>query len=278
MRARIISLGDIATLNIMKTIGAFTTLIASKKQSSNPAEVGKEIGGVLQTRLNLINEFKLGKIKESDFDEQMISALEQATGIKLTVDEFNAAWNAMLPDFAQFASLLNEAIDFNNLTGQKIIFISFTNPKDIRHLVEQFKANSIVCKLDGELLTEIAGIRLLTTYATQKSKAELIETALKEFRSNPAEQGTLAASMSAVFNIDQYRPLESQDIKYVRGVNDIKDLVLKEDLDKTIQEVEKQASSLSIETIIWKKFEKQSLTDVLSSTTIASKTLSASML
>lgn len=111
----------------MKAIGAFTTLIASKKSSSNPAEVGKAIGGVLQANMSLINDLKLGKIIESDFNEKMISALEKATEVKLNNDEFDSAWSAMHPSFSQFEALLNEAIAFNNQPGQKIIFISFTN-------------------------------------------------------------------------------------------------------------------------------------------------------
>ena len=273
---RIVNLGDIVTPNIMRAIGTFTTLIASKKSSSNPAEVGRTIGGVLQANMKLINDFKLGTIIESAFNEEMLSALEKATGVKLNTDEFDSAWNTMNPVFAQFQALLNEAIAFNSQSGQKIIFISFTNPKDIRHLIGQLIINSISYKTDGMQLTEIAGIKLLTTYAAQKSKAELIVSAIKELRSNPAAQGTLAASMGTV--LDQYRQPVSQDIKYVRGVNDIHDPVLKEDLDKTNNEVEKQATLLSIETLIWKKFEKQSLSDVLNSSSTTSKTLSPCML
>lgn len=278
MRARIISLGEIVSPNIMKAIGAFTTVIAAKKSPSNPADIGRTIGGVLQSKMSLINNFKLGNIGEKDFDSQMISALEQAAGVKLTVNEFNSAWNAMHPDYSQFSALLNEAIEFNSKPEQKIIFISFTNPKDIRHLIEQLKINGIVYKTEDEQLTEIAGIKLLTTYASHKSKAELIDVANKEFRSNPAMQGTLASSMGAVFNIDKHRSIGSQDVKYIRSVNDIKDPILKEDTDKTNQEVEQQANSLSIETIIWKKFEKLSLSEVLHSSQIPSRVVPTSML
>jgi hypothetical protein len=278
MRARIINLGDIVTPNIMKTPGALTTLFASKNPSSNPADIGKAIVGVMHENMNLIKDFKLGKIPESEFNERMISALEKANDAKLSIDEFNTAWNAMHPTFNQYEALLNEAIAYNNQPGQQIIFISFTNPKDIRYLTEQLKINGIPHKTDGEQLTEIAGIRLLTTYAAQKEKAELIVTAIKELRSNQIARGTLAASMNSMFNNNNDEPRELPDIKYIRAVNDIKDPVLKEDLDKTTQEVEKQASSLAIETIIWKKFEKQMLSEVLKNSHIASRIISASML
>jgi hypothetical protein len=61
-QVRIISLGEVVTPDIMKTIQAFTALIAGKKQSSNPLEVGKSIGLVLQQNMKLINDFKLGKL------------------------------------------------------------------------------------------------------------------------------------------------------------------------------------------------------------------------
>lgn len=278
MRVRIINLGEIVTLNIMKTIGAFITVIASKNPTSNPADIGQAIGSVLQANMSLINDFKLGIIDENDFNEKMISALEKATEVKLSIAEFDSAWSAMHPSFTQFEALLNEVIAFNTQPRQKVILISFTNTKDIRYLIDELLSHGIACKTDGDQLTEIAGIKLLTTYAAQKSKAELIEIAINELRLNPVAQGTFASSMGALFSVDQYKPLESHDIKYIRAVNDIKDPVLKDDLDKTIQEVEKQATSLAIEIIIWKKFEKQSLSDVLNSTPNTSRMLPASML
>lgn len=78
MRTRIINLGDIVTPNIMKTPGALTTLFASKKPSSNPADIGKAIVAVMHGNMNLIKDFKLGTITESEFNERMISALEKA--------------------------------------------------------------------------------------------------------------------------------------------------------------------------------------------------------
>lgn len=184
----------------------------------------------------------------------------------------------MHPTFDQYEALLNEAIAFNNQAGQHIIFISFTNPKDIRYLTEQLKINGIPHKTDGEQLTEIAGIKLLTTYAAQQEKAELIVTAVKELRLKPIARGTLAASMSAVFNRNNDELRELPDIKYIRAVNDIKDPVLKDNLDKTNREVEQQASSLAIETIIWKKFEKQTFSEALNNSHIATRIISASML
>ena len=88
-KVRIISLGEIVTLDIMKTLHAFTALIAEKIQSNNLGEIGKKIGGVLQQKVNLINEFKLGKVSEVEFTSQMIVVLEESTGAKITVEEFD---------------------------------------------------------------------------------------------------------------------------------------------------------------------------------------------
>lgn len=278
MRSRIISLGEIVSPDLMKAINKFTSLIATKKSSTNFQEIGRAIGGVLGSKMNLINDLKLGKISESDFDSQMISALEQATEVKLSTDEFNTAWSALCPVYSQFSLLLNEVIDFNNKPGHKVIFISYTNPKDIRHLIEQLKINNVAYKTKDDELIEIAGIKLLTTYGSRKTKAELIDVANQQMRSDIVVQSPLASSMAAVFNHDQNGLNQSPDIKYIRGVNDVKDPILKEDLDKTNEDVERQANMFSIETIIWKKFENQSLSDVLNSSQIPSRTVPGSML
>ena len=106
-QVRIISLGEIVTPNIMKTLQAFTLLIAQKK-SADSKQIGLIIGNVLKQNLDRIDQFKLGSLNESKFTEQMIEELEKATGIKLTTGEFNLAWNAMNPKYNQFKDLLNQ--------------------------------------------------------------------------------------------------------------------------------------------------------------------------
>src|SRR3990167_1090980 len=176
---KIISLGEIVTPDIMKTIQAFTNLIVSKKQASNPLEIAKSIGIVLQQSMKLIDDFKRGTLNETDFTEKMIASLKNATDIELTTDEFDQAWSAMCPKLEQFEPLLKQAIEYNS-PNQQIIFISFTNPKDIRHLAGELAKSNISYKIENDQLVEIGGIQLFTTYHSKQTKAELIETTIKK--------------------------------------------------------------------------------------------------
>lgn len=263
MRVRIISLGEIVTPNINKTILGLAHLIHTKSPTSEIADITKQLGGVLQTRMNLLNDFKLGRVEENDFDQQMLSAIEQSTGVKLSTDEFNQCWSAMCPEYAQFSALLDEAVEFNKMQGQKLIFISFTNPKDIRHLRDQLDKNNISYRVDGEQLTELNSIKLVTTYASRLSKAELIDQVYKEAR---AEQST---GINLGYFMPAQKSTESVDVKYIRGVNNINDPILKADLEQTNQQVEMKAASLAMETIIWEKYAKMSLSDALNSKSAA---------
>jgi hypothetical protein len=273
-QVKIISLGEVVTPDVMKTIQAFTALIAGKKQSANPLEIGKSIGRVLQQNMKLLNDFKIGKLNEKDFTEQMIDVLEKATEVKPTLQEFDHAWNAMNPKFEQFETLLKQAVEYNSQPQQQVVFISYTNPIDTKNLIELESKKQSYRVVDDQLV-EICGIQLHTTYATQQTKAELIETTIKRLNTKAPTQSPLASSMSNVVGLEQTN--EPVDVKYIRGVNDIKEPILKDDLDKTNQAVEEKAEGFFVDTILWMKKE-QSLSDVLRDQQVASKLISAAKL
>jgi hypothetical protein len=83
--------------------------------------------------------------------------------------------------------------------------------------------------------------------------------------------------MSTVLSQEQAKESEPLDIKYIRCVNDVKDPILKEDLDKTNQEVEKKAEGFFVDTILWMKRE-QTLSDVLRGHQVASRMITATKL
>lgn len=266
---RIISLGEIVTLDIMKTLIAFTELIVKKIESNNPEEIGNKIGAILQEKVNFINEFKMGKFTESEFTNQMILTFKDVTGAQITVEEFDNAWSKKDSSFKQFSAALNQAIDYNNKTNQEIIFISFTNPKDIRNLANELKINDKKFTYDGNTITNIEGIPLYTTYSAQQSKAELIVNTIKELNNK--------SPINNLSFISEQSNMPSPNIKYIRGVNNINDPILKEDLDKTNQEIEKKTDQYFVDTIIWMKSE-QSLSGVLANTEMTSRLISASKL
>jgi hypothetical protein len=262
MKTRIISLGEIITPNIMKTIHAFTALIVNHKPDSNPAQVGAQVGGVLQTQKTLIDDLKHGAILEAQCVEQIISALEKATEVKLSLEEFYDAWNAMCPHFKEFEQFLRDAIEFNRKKNHSAAFISATNPIDIRFIVKQLAENKVAYQYENDQLLEIEGIPLFTTYSLQMPKAALIEHIVKLHLSKAGGRSALASSMDDVFK----STTTASDIKYIRGVNKIDDPVLsviKTELDQTNQDIEQKAASLQVEVVIWKKWEKQSLLEAL---------------
>jgi glycerophosphoryl diester phosphodiesterase len=275
-QVRIISLGEIVVIDIIKTIQAFTGLIAKKKQAANPVEIGKVMGLFLQQNMKSINDFKLGSLNEIDFTQQMIDSLKKATDVELTVSEFDQAWNAMNPKLEQFEPLLKQTIEYNNLPKQQVIFISFTNPKDIKHLKSELEKSNIGYKIDNDQLVELGGIQLYTTYSSKKTKAELIETTIKKLNTKSSTKSSLANSMSNVLSLEQVKETELE-IKYIRSVNSINDPILKDDLDKTNHEVEIKAAGFFVDTILWMKNEK-TLSDVLRDPQKASNQISVAKL
>lgn len=266
---KILSLGEIVTPDIRKTIQAFTDLIAKKKQAPNLADIGRSIGIVLQQNIKLIDDFKR-ILNEADFTKKMIDSLKNATDIELTINEFDQAWNAMSPKLEQFETLLKQAIEYNNLPKQQVIFISFTNPKDIRHLVNELQKSNIEYKIEKDQLVEIGGIQLFTTYGSKQTKAELIETTIKKLNTKSPTQSALANSMSNLLSFEHAKEAESIDIKYIRCVNGINDPILKDCLDKTNEEVEKNAAGFFVDTILWKK-DEATLSEVLCNSQVESK-------
>jgi hypothetical protein len=82
--------------------------------------------------------------------------------------------------------------------------------------------------------------------------------------------------LSFISNLEQSK-IPSPNIKYIRGVNKIDDPILKDELEKTNQEIEKKTDQYLIDTIIWMKSE-QSLFDILNNTEMTSRFISASKL
>lgn len=190
----IISLGTLIKQNLQDALAAFAALIAEKKPSEDLSGVHATIGMVLHKSMNRINQMKLGEIDENEFTEDMINELETATGIKLTAEEFDSAWNAMNPTFADFADLLDQAVEYNRQPDQQIIFISFTNPKDMKHLTKELEANLCPYRELDEQLFEIGGISLYTTYSHKKTGPDLFQSIIADLKDVPSLPTALLAN------------------------------------------------------------------------------------
>jgi hypothetical protein len=235
---RLLSLGEVVTQNQMKTLRAFSKLI----NPENPHESMKKIGEILQDpaiKLTL-DQFKLGFKTEDEFTDEMIGKITEQTGKILTRDEFDAAWNAMNPLFSEFQSRLVEVVSQQS-AEQKIIFVSYTNPKDMRHLTKELDKHGISYTRDcitGEI-NSVAGVSLHLSYTNKKSKAELISAVIT------GEMTARTPSEGYSFFGTPSTPI---DIKYVLGSSS--------DTDPLLRALTEEAPEIGIETLLWNKTDQ----------------------
>lgn len=253
---RILSLGEIVTQNQMKTLEELALLI----NPEHPDYVKNALGIILQngdTQIQL-DKFKQGLITEQTFNSVMISKIKAEANKELTEKEFNKAWNAMNPKYAEFSTSLTEVIQANN-QDQKIVFISYTNPKDINQLINELQENKVAYTINETTgyLDSIGGIPLYLTYSEKKSKANLIQQVITELKQPKINSFSIFSNSNSNSN--------SLDIKYIRGLQGISDPILKTLNDPIITEVESATQLQKIDTILWNKKDKQSFQDAINS-------------
>lgn len=260
-RVRILSLGEIVTQNQMKMMMEFARLI----NSADPQAAMIKLREILQDTetQNSLDQFRLGFKREEEVIIEMISKIRVSTGVQLTIDEFNKAWNAMNPTYPEFASVLSEVVREHH-GDHKIVFVSYTNPKDIRHLKTELDSNSVPYTRDegnGEI-NSICGIPLYLTYLTQKSKADLI---LQVMHQQTAPR-LFANRDNSFFEQIPVSPSEAPDIKYIQCIRGTVDPVYKMLTDKSIADVKNTTSSAGVETIFWNRQDKQPFNEVIRDT------------
>jgi hypothetical protein len=185
----ILSLGEILTPDISKAITALAKLIA-EKNSGKYAEVLKKVESLIQTNNQLIQNLKLGQLDEKEFDKLFIDAIKVETDAELTVDEFNQAWNKMIPEvkdaYPMIEQLQKAVADKHN-----IILVSETNPKDLRVLTERF-GRWISFSDDKTRVEKIFLVPLYLSHILKLSKPDLVKKAMADLL--PANQQTLFAN------------------------------------------------------------------------------------
>lgn len=200
----------------------------------------------VKTNFGAIEKFKQGLLSEDEFNKTFIEAIWTQSGIKITVNEFDSVWDAMNPPFTDFKQALDTALAFHNQEHQQLILISYTNPKDIRHLVNQLQMNNIPHEIDKNgNLSEISGIQLHTTYANKNTKSDLIKNVIIALRQSESQGNK--------FFSDANLPSPLDDIKYIHGVNDIEFETLRKDFDDTTSSVQVIAEKFRVDSILWNK-------------------------
>ena len=253
MGIRILSLGEIITQNQKKTLDAFARLINPVK----PESVMRDLAGLLMSpeTLEALDLFKRGIKREDEFTAFMIAKIKATFGVELTLDNFYGAWNEMNPKFAEFRERLEDVLRTQEM--QHIVFVSYTNPIDMRHLITELRANGVPCTLDtvsGEL-NRIDTIPLYTTYSEKKSKAELIVDRVQHF--SPKAMDTTTPSFFPP------APVSPADIKYVRGINGPTDPLVTALSECSNTEVAAVNAALGVPTLFWNKAAGQTFHDAI---------------
>lgn len=246
-KVRIISLGEIMPINLKNGIVALAKIIAEK--TGMPIEsIMPRVAKVAQAKAQMeaIDHFKQGLLTEVDFDDHMVKAYcdEFQPELKdkaFTTEDFNQAWGTMNPEFGVYAGALASAIQFNETKGCQLIFISYTNPKDMRHLQKTLDDNSFPYQLDSQgQLCEIRGIALYTSYVNNCTKPDLITKAVKKVMTDGP--GLFAGNNAEI------------DIKYIHGVNGIQGMeAISKEFDVTNAAVQETAAGLHVDSILWNK-------------------------
>jgi hypothetical protein len=258
VRVRILSLGEIVTQNQMKMMMELARLI----NSADPTAAMSQLKDILQNTetQHSLDQFRLGFKREEEIIIEMISKIRESTGKQLSIDEFNMAWNAMNPTFSEFASVLSEIVREHH-DDHKMVFVSYTNPKDMRHLTTELDSNSVPYtrdKASGEI-NSICGIPLYLTYLAKKSKADLILQVI--------HQQTASRSFSnrgdSFFEQEPASPSEAPDIKYIRCIRSTDDPIYRLLSDKSTAEVNNTTVSAGVKTILWNKQDKQPFSKVI---------------
>ena len=282
-QVRIISLGEIVTPNMAKGVEAIAKhILRHQKLLSGTGEskgidipldevkAMMQIVGKVAYRLNPeIERFKMGDLTEDRFDELFISELKKETGVELTPIEFNEDWNEMNPLFAVYANLLAEAIAYNKQLNQKMVFVSYSNPKDIRNLIKQLKEKGVPYQVDkDDNLIEIAGIEVHLSYVKRQPKSGLIAGVVSGLK-EPRKLSSLA-TLSVLGSATKMESKEA-DIKYIYGTNKIKDefAAQKAAFEKDSQAAKEAAENLRVETILWDK-QQTSFKDILTNRSVFS--------
>jgi hypothetical protein len=144
--------------------------------------------------------------------------------------------------------------------GQHIVLVSYTNPKDMKHLVAELRANHVPCTLDpisGEL-KKIGEQPLFTTYSAKKTKEQLILEIIQGYAPKPVDP-----SIPSFFP-----PAPRPDIKYVRGIRGSTDPLVKALSEKSDTSVAATIASLGIETLFWNREVDQPFNDAITSTEV----------
>lgn len=253
-KIRIMSLGDIIKPDISKTMRSFCELITKKNPTLTASESSRAVATVTQENKDKIEDFKTGKRAEEKFTEEMISALHQKTKVTLTTEEFDHAWSAMQPSFEEYSSLLQEVVDYHRQSDQEVIFISATNPKDIRKIMSELEANKFAYKEQNGEIREIAGIPLYTTYGSKQTKDELLKSVITQIL-NEIKQPKVPVSIL-------FKPQQTADIKYISSDNLISNPALSAELAHQNARIKTMLAELGIGVLEWGK-NKQSLTELL---------------
>lgn len=211
----VMPIGEIVKQNRRAAAEVLLPIIANRYPDMDKGAVIRDVFAALiaheQAPDGYIYKFKMGFMEESFFDKCMIEYFSTKFSISLTIDEFNQIWQATNPNFADIQPLL-EQINARELryAGYRFEFVAYTNPKDMRHLLQELIQNNQAYILDNGQLMGFAGLPLSCSFIKQNTVKEMIQNLIEE------------KSYSQTFQLaESPQKLPKHNIYYVTSANDM---------------------------------------------------------
>lgn len=223
-QVKIIRLHALIAPKILKMMRAFAKLILKKLDKKN-REVNREwenekIDQFYYHFIYELQKLNSGRINEQQFIRRIIKQLYRDSGVELKSWEFVRAWSAIKPEFDEFSSFLQEAVAYHCQPDREVIFIAFTNAREMAYLKDVlWKNHQDYKEVDGQL-SEICGIPLYTTYTQQQSADKLFESIILKIHSRKPPQSAFAYSWVSGLGFKSPTP-EEHIIKYIDYFADI---------------------------------------------------------
>lgn len=247
----IISLGEIVTQNQMNMLVELAKLINKADTKKTLAQLGETLNKP-ETK-ECFEQFRQGAIAEDEFVNAMCFKIKEATNFEISKQDFYAAWNKMNPTYSDFSSILTEVVEASQ--HYRIVFISNTNPIDIKHLITELRRNSVPHTVDANRLTSIYNIPVYFTCVEKKSKADLI------LQLTQPQSGEKLNYSNSFF--DQTMPSKMAKATYVYGVRKNEDPIYQVLAQKSNHQVKNLTESSEVQILVWNRSNKQTIIDAI---------------
>jgi hypothetical protein len=178
-RMMVMAVGEIVQQDLGKMADALLPILEKKDLQTQHATILAKLGALIARQEagpdGVIYNLKMGKVETKYFDMQMVTMIHQEVGLQVTLDEFEAVWQATNPAYSQIEEKL-QGVDAQAIraAGYDFELIGYTNEKDMSHLLKELQKHDAAYHVAKGQLIGFAGLRLACSYVEQKSVQEML--------------------------------------------------------------------------------------------------------